>query len=63
MTVPSTKQISNLLAAARRREYGPVGNVSVGSLRSSVEDFQEVPDDVDEGYVPDIFFRPLKLLI
>ena len=49
MTVPSTKQISNLLAAARRREYGPVGNVSVGSLRSLVEDFQEVPDDVDEA--------------
>ena len=31
--------------------YGPVGNVTIKSLRRSAEEFQEVPDNVDDGIV------------
>lgn len=30
--------------------FGPVGTVTTGSLRRSVVEFQEVPDDVDDFY-------------
>jgi hypothetical protein len=49
--VPSSKQISSFLAEDRRRVFGPDGNVTIESLRRSVEELQEVPDDVDDGYV------------
>ena len=31
--------------------FGPVGNVTFESLRQSAENYQQVPDNVDEGYV------------
>ena len=39
--------------------YGPGGNVTIESLRRSAEQFQEVPDDVDDGIVlGSTFSRP-----
>ena len=51
MKIPPAKQISNFLAADRRRRFGTVGNVTIVTLRVATEKFQDLPEDIDDGNV------------
>ena len=51
MKIPNTKQIANFLSSKRQKKFGPVGEVTVESLKQSAHNFSGVPDDIDEGYV------------
>ena len=51
LQIPKLGQISNFSAAEKRRKFGAVSGVTLNSLQQSVSEFQEVPDDIDEGYV------------
>jgi hypothetical protein len=55
---PKSDQISNYLAANKRREHGPVGNVTLHSLQSAAAMMQVIPVNIDEGYVLGSTFDP-----
>lgn len=48
---PQSSQISNYLAAKKRKEFLSVGRVTMYSLQNAAAMMQVVPDDIDEGYV------------
>ena len=55
--IPPAKQISNFLAADRRRRFGAVDNVTIESLRVATEKFQDLLEDIGDGYVIDATFN------
>ena len=57
MKIPKTSQISNYLSSQRQKKYGPVGKVTIESLKDSAALFSELPEDIDEGYVLGRAFR------
>lgn len=48
---PKSNQISNYLAANKRREFLSVGKITMYSLQSAAGMMQVIPDNIDEGYV------------
>jgi hypothetical protein len=55
---PKSAQISSYLASNKRREFGPVGNVTLHSLQNAASTMQVLPEKIDEGYVLDSNFDP-----
>ena len=51
VAIPKSAQISNFISAAKRKNFGAVGEVSLQTLQLSVEKFRNVPANIDEAYV------------
>ena len=51
VAIPQSAQISNFISAAKRKNFGAVGEVSLQTLQLSVEKFRNVPANIDEAYV------------
>ena len=55
---PKSAQISSYLASNKRREFGPVGNVTLHSLQNAASMMQVLPENIEEGYVLSSNFDP-----
>jgi hypothetical protein len=51
VAIPKSAQIPNFISAAKRKNFGAVGEVSLQTLQLSVEKFWNVPANIDEAYV------------
>jgi hypothetical protein len=49
---PKSAQISSYLASNKRREFGPVGNVTLHSLQNAGSMMQVLPNNIDWRICP-----------